>query len=639
MTLVPGHPAIEWMRAAAVLAAECTIRQPHDAPIAPREGWPGTAAEWGPMAGSAAAIGLLPGEWVTAAAAAAELHPDAAAAFSILAENERVALPVPAGLARIAVVGLGLDFDEMLAAALAPSTAVERVEVPGYALPAAQTGLRLTAEALAGLLGRRTAPQGSREAATHRPVFPRAARAALRILSEDGTVWIRGRSRRLARQLAFDVAALHPSSAAVFVPARPDEPVPAPGTAPADALEVLDLFELDGLPRLPAGDRQRVVVAPERFEHPGVRGIDAPVPGPAETAQIWASARLPEPDRARLAARFRLTLLELREAEREAGTLAAIDHADPAADPGADPSADPDAPPDAAALERAVRSAGARRMGPFVTVVDTAVTLDDLVATPEMHARLADAVAWRRNDDWVWQEMALPADGADSRGLSLLFSGPPGGGKTFAARCLANSLGLNLYRVDLSQVVSKYIGETEKRLAQIFDEAEAGHGILFFDEADAVFGQRSEVKDAHDRYANIEVGFLLQRVESFGGVLVLATNLRANLDPAFLRRIQLLVEFPMPGRRERAVLWDRNLPATRWRGADLDVEDLAARFRISGGNVRNVAVAAAHRAAQDRAPVGMRHLAPALYRELEKSGHPRGRAELGQLADHLEGLR
>ncbi|SEK59484.1 ATPase family associated with various cellular activities (AAA) [Blastococcus sp. DSM 46786] len=626
MTLIPASPAIEWMRDAAVLAAECSIRQPHDAPIAPREGWPGTTAAWDRMAGRAAAIDLPAATWVTAAAAAAELHPDAAAAFSILAENERVALPVPAGLARIAVAGLGLTFDEMLAAALAPSTTVDRVEIPGHTLPAAQTGLRLSAEALADLLGRRTDLLGSRDAATHRPVFPEAARAARRVLAEDGTVWIRGRSRRLARQLAFDVAALHPSAAAVFLPAPPGQPVPASGTAAVDALEVLDLFELDGPPRLILGDRERVVVAPERFEHPGVRGIDAPVPGPVETAAIWATARLPEPDRAQLAARFRLTLPELREAEREAGTLAAVG------------GADPDARPDAAALARAVRAAGARRMGPFVTVVDTTVTLDDLVATPEMHARLADAVAWRRNDDWVWQQMGLPSDGADARGLSLLFSGPPGGGKTFAARCLANSLGLNLYRVDLSQVVSKYIGETEKRLAQIFDEAEAGHGVLFFDEADAVFGQRSEVKDAHDRYANIEVGFLLQRVESFGGVMVLATNLRANLDPAFLRRIQLLVEFPLPGRQERAVLWDRNLPPPRWRGDDLDVADLAARFRISGGNVRNVAVAAAHRAAQDRAPVGMRHLAPALYRELEKSGHPRGRAELGRLADHLEGL-
>jgi SpoVK/Ycf46/Vps4 family AAA+-type ATPase len=277
-------------------------------------------------------------------------------------------------------------------------------------------------------------------------------------------------------------------------------------------------------------------------------------------------------------------------------------------------------------------------MGPFVTTVDAVVTLDDLVATAEMRDQLEDAVAWRRSDAHVWETMRLPRDGEEAHGLTLLFSGPPGGGKTFAARCLANALGLNLYRIDLSQIVSKYIGETEKRLAQIFDEAEAGHGILFFDEADAVFGKRSEIKDAHDRYANIEVGFLLQRMESFGGVMVLATNLRANLDAAFTRRMQFIVEFPMPGRAERQLLWERNLPGPEWRDPDLDVAMLAERFRFAGGNIRNAAVAAAHLAADEQAPVGPHHLAKALYRELEKSGLPRGRPELGPLAEHVEEL-
>ena len=232
--------------------------------------------------------------------------------------------------------------------------------------------------------------------------------------------------------------------------------------------------------------------------------------------------------------------------------------------------------------------------------------------------------------------MGLPRDHGEAHGLALLFSGPPGGGKTFAARCLANALGLNLYRVDLSQVVSKYIGETEKRLAQIFDEAEAGHGVLFFDEADAIFGKRSEVKDAHDRYANIEVGFLLQRLEVFGGVVVLATNLRSNLDPAFTRRMQFIVDFPMPQRDEREALWQRNLPHRDWREAGLDVGMLADRFRLAGGNIRNAAVAASHLAAAEGAKLGQRHLALALVRELEKSGQPRGAEDLGPLADWLE---
>ena len=189
---------------------------------------------------------------------------------------------------------------------------------------------------------------------------------------------------------------------------------------------------------------------------------------------------------------------------------------------------------------------------------------------------------------------------------------------------------------DLASVVSKYIGETEKNLEQIFDAASAGNLVLFFDEADAVFGKRSEVKDAHDRYANIEVGFLLQRLESFAGVVVLATNLRSNLDPAFSRRMQFIIDFPMPQQAERERLWRRNLPAPGWCEPDLDVPMLAERFRLAGGNIRNAAVAAAHLAAAEQARLGPRHIARALVRELEKSGLPRGAGDLGPLADWLE---
>ncbi|RDD71302.1 ATP-binding protein [Paracoccus versutus] len=275
-------------------------------------------------------------------------------------------------------------------------------------------------------------------------------------------------------------------------------------------------------------------------------------------------------------------------------------------------------------------------MGPFVTNIRSDVTLDDLVAGSEIRSRLADAIAWREAQRRVWTEMGVPVDAGESQGLALLFSGPPGGGKTFAARCLANALGLNLYRTDLSQVVSKYIGETEKNLSRIFDDAEAGHGILFFDEADAVFGKRSEVKDAHDRYANIEVGFLLQRLETFGGIVVLATNLRANLDPAFTRRMQFVIDFPMPQKAEREQLWCRNLPRPDWCEDGLDIAMLAERFRFAGGNIRNAAVAAAHLAAAENARLAPRHLARAVLRELEKSGLPRGADDLGPLARWLE---
>lgn len=618
----PGD-ASDWMRDAALLAADLTVRAPPEAPLSPRSGWPDQTEAWGPLQRRARALALPPAAWVEAASAAAERHPDAAAAFSILAESERQLLPTPASFARIAAAGLGLAYDISLAAALAPSPRLERVEQPGQSLPAAQCGLRLSAEGLAGLF-HPAMVRGERLAATHHPVMAREAAAAALILSEDGVVWIRGRSQRLARQLALDLATWHPARAARFVFLRPDDPLPA-ADAP-DALTVADLFALDHAPRLPSRWEGLVVIAPERLEHGGLRAIDAPPLGPAETAAVWAEAHLAGGAEG-LVRRFRLTLPELITARIEAETLMRLRH------PNHDAAAPP---PDAATLARAIRHAGARRMGPFVTTIEADVTLDDLVCTAAMRRQLDDAVAWRRTDARVWGTMGLPRDSGDAHGLALLFSGPPGGGKTFAARCLAHALGLNLYRVDLSQVVSKYIGETEKRLAQIFDEAEAGHGILFFDEADAVFGKRSEVKDAHDRYANIEIGFLLQRMESFGGVVVLATNLRGNMDAAFTRRMQFIIDFPMPGRTERALLWQRHLPAAEWRDPELDVAMLAERFRLAGGNIRNAAVAAAHLAAADAAPVAHRHLAVALVRELEKSGLPRGEADLGPLAAFVE---
>jgi len=613
-----------WMRDAALLAAALSVQTPPDAPVAPREGWPGASEAWTALTLRARALALAPAAWAEAAAAAAETEPEAAAAFSILAESERVMLPTPAVFARLAVSGLGLDYDTALAAALAPSPLLQRVETAGHALPAAHTAFRLPPEGVARLVAAAPLPMGERLPATHRPVFARHAAVAARLMAEDGAVWLRGPSRRLARQLAHDLATFTPARAALFVAARADMALPEDA---GDALLVLDCHALDHLPILPRGTGRLAVLASDADQPPGLRAVDAPTLDHGAQAAIWAEAALSCVDTDRLSRRFRLTLPELLSARAEAETAMAMRQS---------PNGVAPPPPDAEAIATAIRAAGARRMGPFVRSIGTNVTLDDLVASPEMRAQLDDAVAWRCTDATVWNTMGVSRDSADAQGLALLFAGPPGGGKTFAARCLAHALGINLYRVDLSQVVSKYIGETEKRLAQIFDEAEAGHGVLLFDEADAVFGKRSEVKDAHDRYANIEVGFLLQRMESFGGVLVLATNLRGNLDAAFTRRMHFIVDFPMPGRVERAKLWARSLPSPDWCAPDLDLPLLAERFRLSGGNIRTCAVAAAHLAAAESAPLGMRHVARALVRELEKSGLPRGTADLGPLAAHLE---
>ena len=214
------------------------------------------------------------------------------------------------------------------------------------------------------------------------------------------------------------------------------------------------------------------------------------------------------------------------------------------------------------------------------------------------------------------------------KGLNSLFHGPSGTGKTMAAEIIANELQLVLYKIDLSQVVSKYIGETEKNLDKIFTEAETSNVILFFDEADALFGKRSEVKDAHDRYANIEIGYLLQKMEEYEGMTILATNLRKNMDEAFVRRLRFSVEFPFPDREDTqrqgnqvvifksATVKDHVAP----RGEDIDFDYLARQFKITGGNIKNIVLYSAFLAAEDREAISIKHIIHAVRREFQKMG-------------------
>ena len=234
----------------------------------------------------------------------------------------------------------------------------------------------------------------------------------------------------------------------------------------------------------------------------------------------------------------------------------------------------------------------------------------------ELLRLIADQVALRTTvyDDWGFR-----ARMNRGLGISALFAGESGTGKTMAAEVLARELGLLLYRIDLSAVVSKYIGETEKNLRRLFDAAEDGGAILFFDEADALFGRRSEVKDSHDRYANIEINYLLQRMESYRGLAILATNMKSALDTAFVRRLRFIVNFPFPGAPERRAMWARAFPAKTQVGV-LDVDRLA-RLALSGGSIQNIAINAAFMAARNRSTVTMPlvlEAARAEYRKLEK---------------------
>jgi hypothetical protein len=205
-------------------------------------------------------------------------------------------------------------------------------------------------------------------------------------------------------------------------------------------------------------------------------------------------------------------------------------------------------------------------------------------------------------------------------GVNALFSGPPGTGKTMAAEVLANDLGLDLYKIDLSSVISKYIGETEKNLERIFVAAEQANVILFFDEADALFGKRSEVRDSHDRYANVEISYLLQRMEEYAGLAILATNLRQNMDDAFVRRLHFIVEFPFPSAADRERLWEAHFPPELPRAADVDAAALARSFKLAGGSIRSIVVDAAYLAAMEGGQVSALHLVQAARREYQKMG-------------------
>jgi len=245
---------------------------------------------------------------------------------------------------------------------------------------------------------------------------------------------------------------------------------------------------------------------------------------------------------------------------------------------------------------------------------------EDIVLPTDQKLLLNELIAAVRGRPKVLDDWGLAHKLVASKGVTVLFAGPPGTGKTMAAEVIALELGLDLYKIDLSTVVSKYIGETEKNLERVFNEAEASNAILFFDEADALFGKRSEVRDSHDRYANIEISYLLQRMEAYDGVTILSTNLRANLDEAFTRRLQFAIDFPFPEEVDRLCIWQTLLPPDLPRDEQIDWQLLAKRFKLAGGNIRNILVGAAYLAAADGGQMNMQNLLHSTRRELQKMG-------------------
>ncbi|HEX7525537.1 MAG TPA: ATP-binding protein [Gaiellaceae bacterium] len=273
-----------------------------------------------------------------------------------------------------------------------------------------------------------------------------------------------------------------------------------------------------------------------------------------------------------------------------------------------------------AALTEAARSARGHQLAAVATRVEPRAAWGDLLLPEDVVRQLRELVALVTTRDYVWDGAGFGATSARGRGVSALFAGASGTGKTTAAEVVAGELGFDLYRIDLASVVSKYIGETEKNLDRVFSAAEGANAVLLFDEADALFGQRSEVTDAHDRYANVEIAYLLQRIEAYDGVAILTTNLRHHVDEAFLRRLSCTITFPIPDEDGRRRLWAQAWPPAVDVDAEVDRNGLAQRFRLTGGGVHNVAVYATHLAAAGDEPVRSAHVLRALRREYQKLG-------------------
>ena len=282
--------------------------------------------------------------------------------------------------------------------------------------------------------------------------------------------------------------------------------------------------------------------------------------------------------------------------------------------------------PAPAAVAAACRGAARTRLGELAERVEPRATWSDLVLPDSQRDVLKQVVAQVRARPQVYGEWGFGRRLARGLGISALFAGESGTGKTLAAEVLATELGLDLYRIDLSGVVSKYIGETEKNLSRVFAAAEDSGAVLLFDEADALFGKRSEVKDSHDRYANIEVSYLLQRMETYRGLAILTTNQRAALDQAFERRLRFIVNFPFPDARQREAIWRQVFPA-QVPLADVDFPKLA-QLHVTGGVIRNIALNAAFMAADGGRAVSMRHLAQAARGEIGKTERPSGEAQI-----------
>jgi len=343
--------------------------------------------------------------------------------------------------------------------------------------------------------------------------------------------------------------------------------------------------------------------------------IIIPELSPGERAAAWRAAlathagaagfEVPAPLVAAVADRFALGTDQIHRAAATAMKSAALDGA---------------TSPTSAHVFAAARSVSADGSGGMTRSVVTTFDWNDLVLPADVKGRLADAVHAIERRSTVLDQWGFAERVGGARGVRIMFAGPSGTGKTMAAAIMARTLQLDLHRIELGTVVSKYLGDTEKNFDKAFEAARQANAVLFIDEADAVLGKRSQVKDAHDRYANVEIAYLLQKMEDHDGIVIVATNLAQNIDEAFSRRMQFVIEFPMPDALSRERLWRGLIPRTAPLGAGVDFTFLARQFELAGGDIRNIILDAAYRAAHDESPITMGHMLRAVARQYAKRG-------------------
>jgi len=399
-----------------------------------------------------------------------------------------------------------------------------------------------------------------------------------------------------------------------------------------DEMNSMDAVRENAISQLIKGINSRLIISSRSRQHPGQRPLitlDVPKLTHREQLEVWqqslgtAAVELNGQVEA-LVSQFNLSTPAIQAACAGAmshlilqkGQTLSPDFAAPEESDKENLSQEAQTPLLGKALWDICRVMARPRLDDLAQRINSTATWDDLVLPEQQRQILRDITAHVRQRAKVYEGWGFAGKGGRGLGISALFAGSSGTGKTMAAEVMANELKLDLYRIDLSAVVSKYIGETEKNLRRIFDAAEAGGAILLFDEADALFGKRTEVKDSHDRHANVEVSYLLQRMEAYQGLAILTTNLKDSLDKAFLRRIRFVIKFPFPDAKQRAEIWQRIFPS-QTPTEDLEVS-LLGKLSVAGGNIRNIALNAAFVAADAGEPVMMKHILAAAKSEYVK---------------------